>query len=1850
MNEDYRIIEKIILEYKGDETDVVIPFGVEEIGMMAFSYCDQLLSVQIPQTVKIIGHSAFAYCENLEKVTIPDEVEDISGCAFIGCKNLTKLRLPAKYRTPYYISYIFGSDADVEKILAYNKRLVSGDNTEEQYSSLELESMLNELLKKYSREEIPYTIEEIKEDNEGISITAINSLVVRKYGMKLRKYIIEHNEEFRTAVNDSTSTDNLEVSEEISEETMDDLTPLSNSLAMTKENFDEMIATLQNRYKENKATSIIQIIAENKDLDISCFNRFAKLYYGMTRKELFITKGVLAEKHKGLTDNQVLKLGESYIEQLKERYKEHRAQSLTQVFEENPDISQGYFYKYARIKGQRGLKKLLEKEGIIASVQYAFEPIHIETEETILKQNNEPSEEILKGRELDRLELLRKDIPLNVLDLSVRAANCLSGCNYSMMNQLSGLTREDLLAIKNMGRGTAGEIMKKINDFLDDNRALYDESLEIYEAPFIREQIKEQIKDAIQGSNDSFLELSVIGDAIEENVPEHVLEALIEELLENGSVAKNADGKYYANYPSVIEVIENINNGRDRDIVRSYLNGQGPSQIARAYDISKQRVDQIVSRSIDVAVSAVGKVREDTFSYIYTTYNINKEIWIAFIRKPEYVFFYLNIRYERGNKPISDALNDEYVPEEIKVNIRVIIDEPQAIKTGTTEEVEPVINDNPEIETSGIHFPDGELSSVVFYYDTRDESEQDIELYSDKDTFEKRALKLKKRIRREIKRKKYISDIKISDEEYELLKAYLHYAVQVVQTRKIIPDKDLYVVAIVQAAIRVYKDGNFWSNFHQEIQVPQRQQYRHAIGDAFYSVLEEYNLIRVAPNEYVQNILLHCFISNNYAEGYFDFLYAFYRIDLDRDIDRLDRELMNELMTSICAEENDGRTFMLVKHIGQAMAANQRGAKIRIRSHLKLMDRLFWDDQYEIKTDHRIKGLLQSWARQSDRMRTDIEEYRTGRRRGKKQFSHPYIALNEETDSLSIILPAQSIKVYDSDDFNWHIYGETETVVPAEVTESVLGLKVLETDAPIEWGNALDAFKIELKADDTGEVIKTFRIQADSVRLFDDSGYPVNANKIKVGDVIAVSEKDAEIDSNALYDRRIVEGMAVSYFQFEYEDIVKLPDGHAVIVGIKEISNSIAGKGKVEGARCEIDGNEYTLYGKIPYLVLRMKAERANGTSIAINSKRYRLTDCDYKMFSLDDRSDDTGYYMDLAGIIGEAADDLYRIEVDIPNTTRRAWNFVYIRNLEVKFEDAPYVFEPRGTARFPEHIDIKWIEDGCEKETGINAYKFDVQKVNKTIDFITYAGGKEVLVNVQVPAFFMMNEDGIWDSDRPAPIWHSDFPNVIDLIVPYHKVTLYMEEDGSEDGSEDGDTQIREVEYRKKIGETHIECDITRFKSYLTGDNPSKQLSMKFNDIDEALLDIMIHSNVVTCQLIGDFKGNNLIINAVIQGKSQYYADVMKDGIIISEKTPIIDGKATIPCEIENARYDVEIYEAEEDESGFGEEEYYPIGKFNQQLLNPYDMSNKSFKVVRIEKRKSAEETFALRYDYYVEKLEKTDQKNVYEGMMVVEKNLGEVTAVLPVHVLFEDIDKPTFVWITFLDEYNEESFFLYDTKRKGILQEENRRISPLACYRRYTMLDDYEDIFHIEFCEREEHDYDDVDEKIEFPEDTSVFRFTRRNRNHKKKEKQIDDIIWDRAAYAYLQLTGDSTLEQLSDRTKIEFFEITGAPDEIVNRIESIMNFYGYQFAEKSRRQRQSSTPAGMVALPKEHGIRVEDIKWRNARARACLDRAGIFSLDRLATMTKKEFTEQISANDKVITRVEEVMHQYGYRFKSE
>ncbi len=90
---DFEIVNGCLVTYKGDETEIVIPFGVTSIGDGAFANCEDLTEVVIPNGVTSIGDEAFLECFSLESITIPNSVIYIGNCAFY-CSGLTEVVIP----------------------------------------------------------------------------------------------------------------------------------------------------------------------------------------------------------------------------------------------------------------------------------------------------------------------------------------------------------------------------------------------------------------------------------------------------------------------------------------------------------------------------------------------------------------------------------------------------------------------------------------------------------------------------------------------------------------------------------------------------------------------------------------------------------------------------------------------------------------------------------------------------------------------------------------------------------------------------------------------------------------------------------------------------------------------------------------------------------------------------------------------------------------------------------------------------------------------------------------------------------------------------------------------------------------------------------------------------------------------------------------------------------------------------------------------------------------------------------------------------------------------------------------------------------------------------------------------------------------------------------------------------------------------------------------------------------------------------------------------------------------------------------------------------------------------------
>lgn len=96
---DFVIVNNILLEYLGSDTEAVIPDGTTRIGDAAFQLRDNVTSVIIPDSVTSIGQVAFWYCTSLASITIPDSVSIIEAYAFSNCTSLTSATIPNSVTT-----------------------------------------------------------------------------------------------------------------------------------------------------------------------------------------------------------------------------------------------------------------------------------------------------------------------------------------------------------------------------------------------------------------------------------------------------------------------------------------------------------------------------------------------------------------------------------------------------------------------------------------------------------------------------------------------------------------------------------------------------------------------------------------------------------------------------------------------------------------------------------------------------------------------------------------------------------------------------------------------------------------------------------------------------------------------------------------------------------------------------------------------------------------------------------------------------------------------------------------------------------------------------------------------------------------------------------------------------------------------------------------------------------------------------------------------------------------------------------------------------------------------------------------------------------------------------------------------------------------------------------------------------------------------------------------------------------------------------------------------------------------------------------------------------------------------
>ena len=94
-----------LVDYWGDETEVVLPPTIKTISSKAFQNNQDLISIVIPETLTRIEPEAFMNCKKLQTVQLNAQIKDIEYKTFYNCRSLVNINLPNSIKNIGYSSF-----------------------------------------------------------------------------------------------------------------------------------------------------------------------------------------------------------------------------------------------------------------------------------------------------------------------------------------------------------------------------------------------------------------------------------------------------------------------------------------------------------------------------------------------------------------------------------------------------------------------------------------------------------------------------------------------------------------------------------------------------------------------------------------------------------------------------------------------------------------------------------------------------------------------------------------------------------------------------------------------------------------------------------------------------------------------------------------------------------------------------------------------------------------------------------------------------------------------------------------------------------------------------------------------------------------------------------------------------------------------------------------------------------------------------------------------------------------------------------------------------------------------------------------------------------------------------------------------------------------------------------------------------------------------------------------------------------------------------------------------------------------------------------------------------------------
>lgn len=920
----------------------------------------------------------------------------------------------------------------------------------------------------------------------------------------------------------------------------------------------------------------------------------------------------------------------------------------------------------------------------------------------------------------------------------------------------------------------------------------------------------------------------------------------------------------------------------------------------------------------------------------------------------------------------------------------------------------------------------------------------------------------------------YIGQIPIDDVEYSLLIEY---------TRRKLPNQltnasglsnsPIIAVALVQIGIRFY-DGSFWPHAERELKRKLPGPLQRFLNETFSKTVRNYGFHLMDDSQIVQSILFHCIVSNYYAKGLFELLFQFYTRDMGRNIALNTPERMQNFIGVLKRTEKSAsgrelsdfsgvavsgasKAYRLNKHTLTAIATYPEETGTLLRRYIEIIDRAFWYHEYPEDSTARLTKCLREWIDSSGILK---EEYRlrekAGRARGATLHQGPYLSVDYRTQRFHVELPSQQFPAgFNAEWITWNLYGPNGPLGKCESTIYPVFCGYRSEEASLELPDRLVLEDLDIEMCAGGEILKTFRIPSMGARFFDENGDYVR--HLHAGLLTGYTTSEECIRSSALLDDESLGYLHRWSFDFQDGDVVLLPLHKSCCIGDR-YKEGLLPHACLEGVWCQKNGHKIPVYRSVPQALFLIDSDKAAGCSLYINERRYRLQDCQYESLETSSTNQQAAFLIDLRQFSEICNLSVNEVVLELPGASfaRAPIGFALCERLDVKFEDAPYIFAENGTVVFPDDIFVAVSDKSeCTKSPHENSFNFELGKQDGNLHFSISGSDLDLLVEIPTLQWSMDQEH--WRLAPLDDVWYHDFPNIFYFKGPFPEIgfELLCDSETTQNGTENSILKVR-----RNLDKDCFICDFSRFRSWITRDKPCYPIFLLLGKKRYLFCNVYSKSILFpnTLELLGDFERQCLILNCKIIGTSTYCADILykQTGQLLADKFPF-DGKhLVIPTHIRNGEYEVIVYEAEDDD-GF-EAYHYELGRHTCSLIDKNNLEGKQVQLQFISRSYYGSYRLMLIAGYSVKDLSRISE-SVYEGTLAY-----GAESLCKVQLNFSDGEEINRFFLQFWEEeYQEYEVFIYDRLEKKLITDDSEQngIPYSQRYRRFTSLFEDQDQF---------------------------------------------------------------------------------------------------------------------------------------------------------------------------------------------